>query len=474
MRVSTAEVLDCLQQLEFVDICDEYPFKTVLRANFAKSRREQGEFDRLYHLFFHEMPLSSDLGSEDAKGAEGDPAITPDGISEKMDQLVREIRANQSAEEIDSKTPKANELDQALLDFLAGNPLAFIQEVQKIHNQDEQASQLFKSNLGQLSSRLEIMLKINRLKAKMVQFLGSHNAKIDAEIGTWMDADVTVIKERVNRQLNKALEFLNTEPRMDNAGLKEIGVRERHYNTLGEIPFSNLTPEETYAVKDIIDRLVRKLEEITSRRFSAATRGMVDVKKTIQRSVKYLGVPVEIVHKAKPLRKGKIVTLCDVSGSVWSTARFMLNILYSLQICFSRVKSYVFIERPFDVTSFFMSNEPNEAIVKILNDPRINYSARTDYGMAFQHFRDDHLRELDKKTTLIIIGDARSNYLNSREPLLENMRERCRRLIWLNPEQKKFWGTGDSEMMRYQDHCNEVRACGNLNQLIDFIEALVL
>jgi len=126
------------------------------------------------------------------------------------------------------------------------------------------------------------------------------------------------------------------------------------------------------------------------------------------------------------------------------------------------------------VTSFFMSNEPNEAIGKILNDPRINYSARTDYGMAFQHFRDDHLRELDKKTTLIIIGDARSNYLNSREPLLENMRERCRRLIWLNPEQKKFWGTGDSEMMRYQDHCNEARACGNLNQLIDFIEALVL
>jgi uncharacterized protein with von Willebrand factor type A (vWA) domain len=201
---------------------------------------------------------------------------------------------------------------------------------------------------------------------------------------------------------------------------------------------------------------------------------MVDVKKTIQRSVKYLGVPLEIVRRSRPPRKGKIVTLCDVSGSVWSTARFMLNILYSLQTCFSRVKSYVFIERPVDVTSFFMSNEPNKAIQKILNDPRINYNARTDYGMAFQHFRDDHFRELDKKTTLIIIGDARSNYLNSREPLLESMRDRCRRLIWLNPEQKKFWGSGDSEMMRYQDHCNEARACGNLNQLIDFIEALVL
>lgn len=462
MRISTAEVLDCLQQLEFVDVCDELKFKTVLRANFAKSRREQGEFDRLYHLFFHEMQGSSNaLLPEDATG----PQAALDGISEKMDQLVRQIKAGQEAEEMNPKT-KANELDQALLDFLAGNPLAFIQEVQKIHNQDEQASQLFKSNLSQLSSRLEIMLRINRLKTKMVQFLGSHDAKIDA--------DMTAVKARVNRQLDKALQFLNTEPRMDNVGLKETSAREMHYNTLGEIPFSNLTPEETRAVKEVIDRLVRKLEEITSRRFSAAARGLVDVKKTIQRSVKYLGVPVEIVHRNKPLRKGKIVTLCDVSGSVWSTARFMLNILYSLQICFSRVKSYVFIEHPLDVTSFFMSNEPNEAIRKILNDPRINYNARTDYGMAFQYFRDHHLLELDKKTTLIIIGDGRSNYMNPREPLLEMMRERCRRLIWLNPEQKKFWGTGDSEMMRYQDHCNEARACGNLNQLIDFIEALVL
>ncbi len=473
MRISTAEVLDCLRQLEIVDPCDERQFNTVLGANFAKSRREQGEFDRLYHLFFHEMqsgvPLKGGLPEEIlTQNPDAVPDVIPGAISDKMAELIRQVRDQEGAENLDKR--KRNELDQALMDFLAGNPLAFIQAVQKIHNQDEQASQFFKSNLGQLSSRLEVMLRINRLKTKMVQFLGTHDLFIDA----WSESDVTGLKERVNRQLNKALDFLNTEPGLDNAGLKVTGARELHYKRLGEIPFSNLTPTETQAVKQIIDRLVRKLKEITSRRFSGASRGMVDVKKTIQKSAKYLGVPVEIVHKSRPPRKGKIVTLCDVSGSVWSTARFMLNILYSLQTCFSRVKSHVFIERPFDVTSFFISNEPNEAIQKILNDPRINYNARTDYGMAFQRFRDDHLGELDKKTTLIIIGDGRSNYLNPREPLLENMRDRCRRLIWLNPEQKKFWGTGDSEMIRYQDHCNEARACGNLNQLIDFIEALVL
>jgi len=461
MRISTAEVIDCLGQLAFMDTCGEPLFQTILRANFAKSRREQGIFNRLYHLFFHEM--QSGLNPESVfpeKTQAGQPPAPEPGMTE----LLRQFK--ERPDDAFFTKNQGDTLDRALMEFLGGSPLPFIAEVQKIHTQDEQASPLFRSNLGQLSSRLEIMLRINRLKTRMVQFLGAHDA--------WVNKDVRSVTAALNRRLDKALEFLNTDPRPDNAGLRETGSHTLHYKTLGQIPFSNLTPEEIKAVKEIIDKLVRKLEEISSRRFSAASRGMVDVKKTIQRSVKYLGVPLEIVHKARPLRKGKIVALCDVSGSVWSTARFMLNILYSLKTCFSRVKSHVFIERPFDVTSFFMSHDANEAIKRILNDTRINYNARTDYGMAFQQFRDHHFQELDKKTTLIIIGDARSNYFNPRESLLEAMRNRCRRLIWLNPEQEKFWGTGDSEMLKYRDHCNEARACGNLNQLMAFIETLVL
>ena len=146
----------------------------------------------------------------------------------------------------------------------------------------------------------------------------------------------------------------------------------------------------------------------------------------------------------------------------------------SMQACFARVKSYIFIDRPLEVSDIFLAHDANTAVRKILKDDRLNYNAKTDYGLTFQMFRNDHLQELDKKTTLIIIGDGRSNYLNPREPVLEHLRERCRRLIWLNPEQERFWGTGDSEMPRYSHYCNEARPCGNLNQLIDFIQDLVL
>lgn len=444
LRISTAEVLDCVTQLSMIDPGNEDEFKLVLRSNFAKSRMEQSRFDQMYHLFFHEM--KSDL-SESVQNDD----------SEKF-RAVYDMLSEMTAED---------DLEQALIDFLSGDPMKFIQEVQKIHTQEEQEAKALRSNMSQLASRLQVMLKINQMQSKILQFLGGNHAEVDA-------SDIKEIGDEFSQRLDNALHLLNDEPKPDNFALKNIGENEKHYNTIGEIPFSNLSQEEIEEVRDVINKLVQKLEDIATLRYSKNNRGVLDLKKTIRKSGKYLGVPIEIFFKNKALRKGKIVTLCDVSGSVWSTARFMLNILYSLQECFSKVKSFIFIAELLEVTDYFIENEVNEAIEKIMNEADINYYAPTDYGMSFQHFKNRNLNDLDKKTTLIIIGDARSNYMNPQELLLKKMREKCRRVIWLNPEQEKFWGTGDSEMKVYKSHCNEVRACGNLNQLIDFIEELII
>ncbi len=457
MRVSTAEVLDCLSQLDLSGPYDETVFHTILRANFAKSRREQDAFERLYALFFREMK------KEELVLPQTDSQVTGSEIDHipQADTGLAEAFLSMKDHEQNS------DLDQALVDFMQGDPKDFIQAVHQIHDQETQAVQAVKSNLGQLTGRLEVMLAINKMKQRVVQFLGSPDSPVDPGDALRMEGFAT-------QRLEKALSFLNDDPRPDNAGLRSAGAGEQRYPSLGEVPFSNLTHDEMVRVQDVVDQWVRKLEEISTLRFAAARKGMVDVKKTIRRSGKYLGVPVEIVRKNRPLRKGKIVTLCDVSGSVWSTARFMLNILYSLQDCFARVKSYIFIDRPLDVSQLFTAHDANTAVKKILKDTRLNYNAKTDYGLVFQEFRDHHLADLDKKTTFIIMGDGRSNFFNPREPVLELLRERCRRLVWLNPEQERFWGTGDSEMIRYRQYCNEARACGNLNQLIDFIQDLVL
>jgi uncharacterized protein with von Willebrand factor type A (vWA) domain len=220
--------------------------------------------------------------------------------------------------------------------------------------------------------------------------------------------------------------------------------------------------------------LVRKLKDVIGRRYAARSRGILDIKKTLRHASRYQGIPMQLIFRKRPPSKGRIVVLCDVSGSVWSSAKFMLNMLYSLQECFTRVRSFVFIAGIDEVTHFFDSFDVNQAIDKVLREADLAYGASTDYGMTFRDFKAQYMDALNKKTTLIIIGDGRTNYANPEADILEEMREQSRRLIWLNPETEYFWYSGDSEMRAYAPCCHEVRPCRNLNQLMTFIHDLML
>ncbi|HOG12963.1 MAG TPA: VWA domain-containing protein, partial [Smithellaceae bacterium] len=134
----------------------------------------------------------------------------------------------------------------------------------------------------------------------------------------------------------------------------------------------------------------------------------------------------------------------------------------------------VFIDQLTNVTGIFEEQDISEAIRVVMEEADVHYSAPTDYGETLRNFNKDYMDLLTKKTTLIIVGDGRSNYMNPEDAILGAMRERCRRVIWLNPEPENLWGTGDSEIQTYLRHCHEVRACRNVNQLFTFIEELVI
>ena len=444
LRISTSEVLDCLDQLKLVDMLDEKQFAAVLRANFAKSRREQSHFDRLYVLFFHE--LRQEAGISHAEPLAED-------IQNTLQALAPEQNGNESL--------------QAVLDFLRGDPLLFLERLQQGFTEGNGKGGGMGSNLGQMVLRLELMLQINAMENSLGQYISEQRDRMHWE--TRRD-----LKELFDNRLGSARRLLTRQNRpFDDTAEKAVSHRQ-HLDRLGEIHFASLTKKEVAGMREAIDQLVRKLKDTVSRRYAVKNRGVLDVKKTLRRAAGYHGIPVELFYRNRPLRKTKIVTLCDVSGSVWSAARFMLNMLYALQDCFTQVRSFVFVAGLDEVTGIFKDCEINQAIDKVLKEADIEYNAATDYGLTFRQFKKEYMDILNKKTTLIIIGDGRSNYSNPEENILDEMRERCRRVIWLNPETPYFWYTGDSEMRAYQACCNEVRPCQNLNQLMEFIRSLVL
>jgi len=439
LAIATAEVLDCMEQLKHINVLDENQFKAVLQANFVKSYRLIPHFEKLYDLFFHQ--LKSELPTE------ADEHFSM--MADMQDYL---------------KDTSSDELDASIVDFLFDDPNAYLQEMYKIQTLSETQQQGVKSNMGALNMRLSMMLTINQVRSRMASFSGDNHSK----------QDVNRMLKLLDKRLDRANLLLRDDMPLDDQHVQVIRSKDNYRKNLGDVPFSALSPDEILEMRDVVKRLVRKLKDVVGRRYAAMRKGKIDIKKTLRRADKFQGVPMKLIFRNRPPRKGKIVTLCDVSGSVWSAARFMLNLIYSLQEYFSQVKSFVFVAGLNDVTDIFDRYDINTAIENVMNNPDINYQDYTDYGETLRQFYKNHMDCLNLKTTLIIVGDGRSNYLNPQAHILEEMRNHCCRVIWLNPEPEQFWATGDSEMHTYSQHCHEVRPCINLNQLLSFIEHLVL
>ncbi|KPA12522.1 von Willebrand factor A [Candidatus Magnetomorum sp. HK-1] len=440
LSIATSEVLDCMDQLLRIDILDESQFKAVLQTNFVKSYRVIPQFEKLYDLFFHQ--LKQDLTESDIM--ESSP------LASEFQEFL--------------KTNITDETEAAIVDFLFDDPNSYLKQMQNIQTLSEKQQQAVKSNMGALNLRLSIMLTINQVRSNIADFQGSNHSK----------QDIAVTANLLNKRLDMANQMLRDDLTFDNEHAKVVRSQEQHRKNLGEVPFSSLSPSEIMEMREVVKRLVRKLKDVIGRRYAAMRKGTIDIKKTLRHAGKYHGVPMRLIFKNRPPRKGKIVTLCDVSGSVFSAARFMLNLIYSLQEYFTQVKSFVFVSGLTDVTEIFDRDDINPAIETVMNHPDINYQEYTDYGETLHQFYKHHMDCLNLKTTFIIVGDGRSNYLNPQAHILEEIRNHCCRMIWLNPEPERFWNTGDSEMQTYSRHCHEVRPCINLNQLISFIEHLVL
>ena len=173
--------------------------------------------------------------------------------------------------------------------------------------------------------------------------------------------------------------------------------------------------------------------------------------------------------------KPEIIVIADISGSVASFARFTLQFVYAMQSEFSKVRSWVFIDGVDEVTRFFEeSDDISEAVHRVNTEADVVWvDGHSDYGHAFEVWHERHVKEVTKKSSVIILGDARNNYHASQAWTLAEIRKRARRLYWLDPEPLGYWDTGDSIVCEYAPYCDGVYECRNLRQLQKFVADVV-
>jgi uncharacterized protein with von Willebrand factor type A (vWA) domain len=237
-------------------------------------------------------------------------------------------------------------------------------------------------------------------------------------------------------------------------------------------PFEQLTEEDMQILRQEVRRLAAALRTRLALRLKRARTGHLDVKGTLRANLKNGNVPIELKHRDR-IQKPKIVVLCDLSTSMRHMSELMLSFLYSIQDQVSKTHAFAFIDHLEYISEFFNSKQPQQAVTDILQRmPSGHYN--TDLGFSLDNFASDFMDTVDHRTTFIVVGDGRNNFNDPSLEIFRRIARRSRHTIWLNPEEMSMWGRGDSDMLKYAPLCGKVFQVGNLTQLADAVDHMLL
>ncbi|GGI97928.1 VWA domain-containing protein [Streptomyces brasiliensis] len=224
-----------------------------------------------------------------------------------------------------------------------------------------------------------------------------------------------------------------------------------------------------------VQPLARKLATRLAARRRRAARGTIDLRRTLRGSLSTGGVPLRpVLRRRRPVRP-ELVLLCDVSGSVSGFSDFTMLLVQALHDQFSKVRVFAFVNRIDEVTALLDHGraDPEGLSARIRSGATLTgWHGSSDYGVALGEFAERYGDAVGPRTTVFVLGDARTNMSDPNLPAVRHIAERARRVHWLNPEQRALWGTGDSAAPVYAELV-EMRECRTARQLGDLVAGLL-
>lgn len=453
LRISPAESLDALSGLEHTGLADREIVRSTLRTTMVKRAVDVPVFEEMFELYFSalgQMVRETAAGAGEALGSD----------LEEMRELVRQLE-----EMLAEQGMELSELARALLDQDEGVLEQRLREAMEEARGDAEGGGRFRP--GAFANALGTAMGFSLLEQEL-------DAAADAAEDGLGDEENQQLRDLIRERLAELREMMKRASQIEGKRTEERERDDAGLGAVGEKSFYYLTEDEIRQMKEAVTRLAQRLKNVVAVKRNRARRGTLDLQRTLRNNISYGGVPFDVRLERKKRHKPQIVVLCDVSDSVRNVSRFMLQFVFALQDLYSRVRSFIFVSDIGEVTSLFEENEAGQALDLALRGDVINVFAHSDFGRAFKDFHADHIGSITRRTTVIILGDARNNYNLPHEWVLRDIQARARQLLWLNPEAKTTWGFGDSEMDRYRPYCDLVEECRNLNQLYRVVDRLLL
>jgi hypothetical protein len=226
-------------------------------------------------------------------------------------------------------------------------------------------------------------------------------------------------------------------------------------------------------MQDVVSRMMLRLRKDMKRMQNNQNRGKLHVIKTIQKNYRHDMVPFQVALRRKRREKPRLVVLCDVSYSVSHASRFMLLLLHTLHNQMLDVRSFIFNREVAEITEMLANMPVNDLMETIDKGDIVDLDENSSFGQVFLAFKKRYLENLRGRPAFIILGDARNNYDEANDWVLDEMREKARYMLWLTPEERDTWKRGDCLMEIYGSYCDKVEVVKTVEDLSLVVEDLL-
>jgi uncharacterized protein with von Willebrand factor type A (vWA) domain len=447
--VSPAQAIDAARAVAAVGLEHPGSVRDAIAAVVVDRKRDRARFDLVLAAFF----------ASDASGRRGRTVwerLADAGFTSFEIDALRELVAQLAATDPDSLAAfrvlvdRGAELDRLLA--LAGLTR---------HIDADSGLQL-----GFQTHRLLGRLGVARAR----QALGGLRVPLRDALGVERG---DALAEALASELERAEEEVRSHVRATyEARVAEV-ERQREERTLATTPFASLDETEIAEVRRAVRRFAERLRGGARVRSRRALRGRIDPHRTLRNALRTGGVPFVVARKKRRRERPRLVLLCDVSDSVRAAAAFLLELTYAAQDLFSHTRTFVFVSELGETTRLFADEPVRVAIARAWGGGVVRSGENSNYGRVLRAFEARHLRELDRRTTVVILGDGRTNYHDAAADVLDRVRERSCALLWLCPEPRGLWTQGDSAMGAYAPRCTAVYEVRNAADLENAARALV-
>jgi uncharacterized protein with von Willebrand factor type A (vWA) domain len=428
VAVGTSEILDAFAALDEVPWTSREDFREALATTIAKSQEDRRLFELLFDRWFFRAAEAEAIsrGIEES-GQRGEGAERLD-----IDELREQIR-------------------QAIIEQNDG-------EMRDL-------ARLAISAFGRQGEGSGVVgVDVQRIRRTLGLSAGTQAAAEDgaAELPPIEREQLNAFERHLRRELERDLiERTSTLP--PSRPLAELD------RALPTNPTQDLA-----AVHRAVSQMKRRLATLGHEQRGHRRSAGIDVRRTMRGSLETGGVPMNLHYRPKRPRRPEIYVLCDVSTSVTSASVFFLSVLHALHDSFRKLRSFVFIERISEVTDVFEHERDFRVIAQRISSEGgvADVSGYTDYGRVWLEFLGEISDDLDPRSTVIVLGDARTNGREPHADVFAQVSERAGRLFWLNPEPKLYWNYGDSVMAAYERYCDGAFECWTTRHLENFVNVV--